>query len=282
MANKRYLPFALREVKMCQGATPDAGYPTRKQAVQISSLDIGTDKDVLLQDLSVRLITTGRDNPIPCTDVLMRVGWLGKGYLLKRPLPVGTFHNKARPGCGSWRFIEPYFLDAKKHLRVLYTPRGTDSRYRGIVFNCTRADNGKQYYLYAGSEEPVSVANGAVPFVREHLGAPPDTGLWVHSVSISDYFLDVDEDGFADDGPQLQIVSPGGYEWFKFSPSNLAGAYNLAHMKYRWLDPGVSMMELGPERGWVIHPRQTFIVEIDMIRELNILAVVTLRGCVEV
>ena len=218
---------------------------------------------------------------------MMRVGWRGRGYILERPIQIGAWVNKGRPLTNCWRLEKPYYLAANGAMQAIVRAHRVgdegEGLFRGIAFNCTREDNGKPYYLYESTDGPISSAvNPTVGFRKQHLKAPPDTGLFIHSVVESDYGtagVIATVPSLVDDG--VRIISPNGYEWLKVSDrSNLAAVIPLYHQQ--WLGLSASMIELGSERGWIIQPKEALLLEFENRSDTTVGLAITLRGSVEV
>jgi len=267
---KNYLPFALREISTVAHVDANTGVGP-PSAIQVASFDVGFGGRTILQDLCVYdYLSEGS----PSTNLLMRVGWLGKGYITEKRLPAGLFVNKSRPLVPVWELPRPYVLWPNQQLRSRIAVDGSGWSTQGLVFNGVRLKDNRPCMLYDTTEE----AMGATPqagFADRSLRCPGEPPVAIHSVGISYW----DEDRL-NASLDVQIWSPQGREWFHCSP--YAGAPPPAQ-RLRWIDPPTDLLALGEERGWVIGTGQTFLVEFESLdTSTDMQLVTTLRGCVEI
>jgi len=267
---KNYLPFAVREIRTSAGVNWAGGIPPTQSAVQVVSLDVGFGEKVILQDLNVYAYTGGEAEP--STQLLMRVGYLGKGYLTERRLPAGLFINKSRPAVPVWEFIRPYILYPNQQLRARVATARNVFGSQGLMFSGVRLKDNRPCMLYDTTENVIAAGGGA-GFVDTSLRCPGDSPVALHSVSIADWDFTKTANTSV-----VQIWSPHGREWFQVSP--FAGPPPAADQK--WIDPPVDMLSLEEFRGWSIGSGQTFLVEFENTGPDNFNVMVTLRGSVEV
>ncbi|MHC4643863.1 MAG: hypothetical protein ACYTBJ_00075 [Planctomycetota bacterium] len=266
---KNYLPFAVRETRTVFNPINGAGAP--RQAVQIGSMDVGFGNRVILGDMSVYAYQATGD---PSTQILMRLGWLGKGYILEKRLPAGTFLSKSRPLVPVWKFPKPYILWPNEQLRARIDVNNTNCGAQGVMFSGRRLVDDRPQLLYDTSEE--AVANGsATGFDDTTLRCPGDSPVELHSVSITDWAYDKTTNTSV-----VQVWSPQGRAWFQESP--FAGPPPAVGQK--WIDPAVDLTALGEERGWVLGSGQTFLAEFENTGNTSVDMIVqmTLRGSIEV
>jgi len=277
---QQYLPFALRELIVAEATLTPGGLPLPTNTViRVSSSEIGFERPVHLGDISVTAIAAEAQTVPEADSILMRIGWRGRGYILERPIQLGAWINKGRALYNCWRLEKPYYLPKSGVLQVLIQPYDNVNHFRGILFNCTREDNGEPYYLYDSTEEAIGADGDNMPIGlrKQHLKAPPETGLFVHSVEVPEY--DVTGISLAQTG--VRIIGPNGYEWLRVvDRSNVAALVPAYHQQ--WLGTPTSMIELGSERGWIIQPKQALLVEIENRSAVDIYTAVTIRGSVEV
>ena len=79
----------------------------------------------------------------------------------------------------------------------------------------------------------------------------------------------------------MRITSPNGYEWVKVV-DHVGIAASIAGSYQQWLGGPVSMMRLGSERGWIIQPKESLLIEFENRSDTTIYIVTTIRGSVEV
>ena len=270
MKIKNYLPFALREIRTVGAVNFPAGVPPTTSSVQISSLDCCFGDRVILGDLNVYAYQAAGE---PSTQLLMRVGWLGKGFLLEKRIPAGCFINKSRPGVPVWRFTKPYILWPNQQLRARMRRRQDLDGSLGIAFHGRRMVDDRPIIIYDTTEQDIAQNAAASGFSDPTLKAPGDSPVELHCVTGCDWGFDKTQNT-----SEIQIWSPKGREWFQFSP--FAGPPPPADQK--WIDPPTELFELGEDNGWVIGPGQTFLVEFENTSATAMNVMVTLRGSVEV
>ena len=264
---KNYLPFAVREIRRVW--SPAIRADLAIQSAQVSSLDVGFGERAILQDLNIYAYqATGE----PSTQLRMRIGWLGKGFLTEKLLPAGLFINKSRPAVPVWEFVKPYILRPNQQLRSRVTGVVDNFGSMGLVFAGRRLKDDRPEMLYDTTEDVVAVGGGA-GFADKSLRCPGDSPVALHSVAISDWdYTKTDNTGV------WQIWSPQGREWFHTNP--YIGPPPPANQK--WIDPPTGLLALGEERGWVLDTGQTMLIEFQNIGTTNIDVMMTLRGSVEV
>lgn len=266
---KNYLPFAVREIRTAAAVNFPGGIPPTTSSVQIASLDVGFGERAILQDLSVYAYqATGA----PSTQFLMRIGWLGKGFLTERRLPAGLFINKSRPLVPTWEFVRPYTLWPNQQLRSRMSTLVNTFGDLGLMFNGRRLKDNRPVVLYDTTEAYVAAGGGA-GFVDRSLRCPGDSPVELHSVGIPEWVVDK-----AANSAVVQIWSPQGREWFQVSP--FAGPPPPADQK--WVDPPTDMLSLESFRGWSIGTGQTFLIEFENVGTVDITVMATLRGSVEI
>ncbi len=276
---QQYLPFALREI-FAGAATFDpngVALPTYS-VMRVSSSEIGHDGPIHLGDITIATYSVAQT--IPEADaLLMRIGWRGRGYILERPIQLGAWINKGRALCNCWRLEKPYYLHKNGAMQVLLQPFDNTNLFRGVLFNCTREDNGEPYYLYESTDTAVGADGDTAPrgLRKQHLKAPPETGLFIHSVEIPDYQLA----GLTAADTGVRIIGPNGYEWIRVS-DQVGIAATIPGYYQQWLGTTCSMIELGAERGWIIQPKESLLIEIENRSASIIYIVSTIRGSVEV
>lgn len=269
MKIKNYFPFALREIRQVGAQNFPAGVLPSTSSVQISSLDCGFGDRVILGDLNVYAYQGEGE---PSTQLLMRVGWLGKGFLLEKRIPAGLFINKSRPGVPVWKFTKPYILWPNQQLKARIRRRLDTDGALGLALHGRRMVDDRPIIIYDTTEADVAQNAAAVGFSDPTLKAPGDSPVELHSVAITDW----DHDKTANVS-EVQIWSPGGREWFQ--NTQFVGPPPPADQ--RWIDPPTELFELGEDNGWVIGAGQTFLVEFENLSTSNINVVVTLRGSIE-
>lgn len=270
MKVKNYLPFGLREILTVGGQNFPAGIAPTMSSIQVQSFDINIDGNkVILGDLSVYAYQAEQ---YPSTQLLMRVGWLGKGYLLEKRIPAGLFINKSRPGVPVWKLPKPYILWPNQKLRARLNNLQDYDGSLGIAFHGRRMVDDRPIIIYDTSEQQ-AVVNTPVGFSDATLKAPGDSPVEIHSVAVSQWTY-----ARAQNSMEQQIWSPKGREWFQATP--LAGPPPPDDQ--RWIDPPTGLFELGEENGWEIGTGQTFLVEFENLGANDMTVMTTLRGCVEV
>lgn len=270
MKVKNYLPFGLREILTVGGQNFPAGIAPTTSSIQVQSFDINIDGNkVILGDLSVYAYQAEQ---YPSTQLLMRVGWLGKGYLLEKRIPAGLFINKSRPGVPVWKLPKPYILWPNQKLRARLNNLQDYDGSLGIAFHGRRMVDDRPIIIYDTSEQQ-AVVNTPVGFSDATLKAPGDSPVEIHSVAVSQWTY-----ARAQNSMEQQIWSPKGREWFQATP--LAGPPPPDDQ--RWIDPPTGLFELGEENGWEIGTGQTFLVEFENLGANDMTVMTTLRGCVEV
>lgn len=278
MSVQQYLPFALREfIAGARTLDPNGVALPTPTVIRVSSSEIGFESPIHLGDISVMVQSAGQT--IPEADaVLMRIGWRGRGFILERPIQVGAWINEGRALNDCWRLEKPYYLAPSGVLQVVTQPFDNHARYRGILFNCTREDNGEPHYLYGATEVTIGGDGDTNQFgyVKEHLKAPPETGLFIHSVEIPDYDITM-----AAQTSGIKITGPNGYQWLHVSDRTNVAAF-VPLYNQQWLGTPTSMIELGSERGWIIQPKQALLIEIENRSSAILYSAVTIRGSVEV
>lgn len=276
---QQYLPFALREIFAGAFTADPNGVPLPTFSVmRVSSAEIGFDGPIHLGDITVAALSLGQTIP-EADSLLMRIGWRGRGYILERPIQVGAWINKGRALYNCWRLEKPYYLHKNGAMQVILQPFDNTNYFRGVLFNCTREDNGEPYYLYESTDAAYGADGDTTPrgLRKQHLKAPPDTGLFIHSVEIPEYVLA----GFTFTDTGVRIIGPNGYEWLRVvDRSGLAAAVPGYHQQ--WLGTTCSMIELGSERGWIIQPKESLLIEIENRSGSVIYVMPTIRGSVEV
>lgn len=269
MKVKNYLPFAMREVLAVGAENFPAGVPPTTSSVQVSAFDVGFGDRAILQDLCVyAYMATGE----PSTDLLMRIGWDGKGYLTESKLPAGLFVNKSRPAVPVWEFVEPYIIWPNQNLRARMSTAINTFGAQGLVFNGVRLKDNRPVCLYDTTEAVVGAGAGA-GFVDRSLRCPSDSAVALHSVTIADWDFDKTANTSV-----WQIWSPGGREWFQVMPS----AGPPPPIDQKWIDPPVDLFSLEEFRGWSIGTGQTLLVEFENLSTTAMTVMVTLRGSVEI
>jgi len=265
---KNYLPFAQREITpVLAGGAGQTGVPT---SVRMDSMAVGHQGRVVLGDVNVYVVLA--DGSFAGNRILMRMGWLSKGYLLERRLPVGAFINKGRPLVSTWSFPRPYRLKANARLRATLNAGETTARYQGIMFNGVRCEDRRPMMLYDGNE---AESTALLPFNGMNLYAPTDSDVELYSVSIPEY-----QYSRADNATAVRIWGPGNREWFKVQPyvAAPAGMGNYT----RWIDPPGDLIEMERHRGWEVDSDETLLIEYENTTAVNAVIVTTLRGSLEV
>jgi len=308
-----YLPFAQREILELE--------PAEIKHVRLSSFGVEGSSRVILQDLAVRVFGFNEDyspdrggdiDPAPAqasTDewgwaggpertveyVLMRYGWDGKGYLLEECQPHGEFVNGGRTLSPTWRFIKPYRIDPGQRLRAHGVQGGRAEAQSlfpgGVLFFGKRVKDGRPYHLYATHKvggRAEKVANNAVLDLNsDNLRCPVDSPLLIYGVS---YHMLCDINNMVTTNSALiQVVDPNEREWFKLARVPAGNVVTQRQATEGWIDPPVSLINLGEERGWIQEKDETFIVELENpytdqgeTVDNTLTVSVTLRGSVEV
>ena len=264
---KNYLPFALRETR--QVSSPFTGTGPPIQSVQVTSLDMGFGQAAILGDLCVYARQAAGT---PSTQLLMRLGWLGKGFLLEKRMPAGLFLNKSRPSTSVWKFPRPYVLWPNQNLRARIIARGDRSADQGIMFNGVRLVDNRPCLLYDSDENNIAAAAG-VALAGPDMRCPGDSPVALHSVTVPNWV-------YAPEGgsSEVQIWSPQGREWFQVAP--FVAAPPAPYQK--WIDAPVGMLALGEDRGWYMGRGQTLLIEFENAGGADMSIMVTLRGSIEI
>lgn len=303
LRNMLMLPFLpatdrRRHIKVSGAAM---GYPGARVIVQDLSVEqvLGYPNAVLWNALPTGAAPSGNNGGV--LQLLMRIGWKGKGYLTEELLPYGTFLNKAKPLTPTWNFVKPYRMDPGEALTATVWPtanmvgagRGinTQGDYSvnfgkcvGVMFHGTRIKDGNPIMLYDATqaleinEDKTAPVFAKHPLTAKTLACPADTSILLHSVSTStfnngNYYGGAMTFGhFGLTGSMLQIYGPGGQEWMRpifnsYFPYVLPPGWDVSVQEYlsycRWVDIKGSLVELGEQRGWLKEPREEVTVELE-------------------
>lgn len=268
---KNYLPFALREIR-----TAIAGGKGGLTVAQIliSSMGLGHQQgESILGDLAIQL-----DVSVNASRHMMRLGWLGKGYINERPLPLGLFNNTSYDLASTWRFPKRYRLYPGESLRAIMTPEfNTVAQNLPIVFNGVRVKDDKPVLLYGLSVGQVIGAAGvAAPIVGDGLKCPTDSPVDIYSVAVHENNPDRVK---ANNKFALQIFGPDGREWFQQAEYVAVGGLPRATWPVdEYISHSTSYITLGESNGWYMGSDDTLLVEITDGQGGNFSARVTLRG----
>ena len=206
----------------------------------------------------------------------MRIGWLGKGFLLEDAVPEQLFVNVGTPGCSCWRFERPYRIYPGQRLRATIDPAAETTRYQGIVFQGVRVKDDLPVMIHDGNE--ALIGNGTVAALAgESMQCPADSAVDLYSVTIPEFTPNYTAALASSD---VQIWGPDDREWFRFVYRAAAAAVNLQENQW-WLNIPGGYIELGEERGWIQKPGETFVAEFENLSANDIIVASTIRGSVE-
>lgn len=266
---KNYLPFANRivmELPLGQDIVP----------AEFSALDIGvqTGGRAILQDLCIKVAYAGKgDQPYLQGQVGLRYGFLERGFLTSRHIPIDVYMDDGYPMYQTWELVRPYRLFSKERLGVGHHEIHDDITMNnaGTTFNCVNRTTQLPYILHEATfgihDDEASVFNAF-----DTLRAPHDADLDIYSVCFS-------ENIFGN-----QVMGPGRRPWFNTSSQDQGLALFNYYEYLDWARGTGTLIGLGEKDGWYLEPNQTFMLDmIDWSGGQNTYqAVVTLRGVLEV
>jgi len=285
-----FLPFAAREVMILAAGEIKAAKIT---SLAISSKQLGS--HVVWQDMCVwepaKYNNYAADAGDGFEDALyMRYGLKNRGYLLDRPLPVGVFGSGGRPMHPTWKFERPYIIYPGEALsaRIITggvpdaywtTPLGTRQSAPGIIFNCVREKDGQPHILHASIQELFDVGVER-PLTGTFLKCPSDSPIRVYGVSHYQWHnrnslpAGVEPLG-------IEIYGVNGQSWLHriVDPATTLNAQEIIGS---WIDPPMSLIQLGVDLGWRTPAESPLAIEFENRATIAKEFVVTVRGFAEV
>jgi hypothetical protein len=283
---KNYLPFVHRGVLQVPAHTIGNDYPAyARDPVAFGSLDIGVQSGgrAILQDLCIYATPTDPQEGTLVPGTLgLKLGWLGKGYLTRKHMPLDVMADGSIEIYHSWTLPRPYRLFSKERLTARFKGVGSQhpdiGSYCGISFDGIRTATQEPYFLH-DAYRPLKDAETEAVLDALTLRAPHDSDIDIYSVGVYPNPL---EGARSLTLPGLQIEGPGRRTWFK-SGSQEMGLTNYDSLEALWwLTPWTSLIKLGEEDGWFMHYGQGLLADIRNWNEFTVDIVVTLRGCLEV
>lgn len=290
MGRKNYHPFVSREV--FQVAAGDA------KAISSFSTMFGSrfkDGYVYLQDVAVWLPQYDLYNqPNVYTNLRMRYGYKGRGFLIEEPVLFSVLCNGQKPVMPVWEFIKPYTIYPGQKMSARIGPYGFGTysgydatQYPAIAFRGVRLADNKPIILYDVAAKHIHKASEPVAMYRSSLQCPSDSPVNIYSVAFSSMLHAMDSvtySGAFACTALLEVFDPDNRPWLQVRADNASQAVlGESGLKSEWIVPRANVIELGPDRGWILPVSQPFILEYENVDPRATWIVgTTIRGFVEV
>jgi len=287
---KNYLPFANRAIFSID-KTGEAVTAYARRPVEFGAMSIGVQGDsrAILQDLCIHVVTDEEEGAFTDPgEIGVRLGWVGKGYLTQRHMPLDVMQDGGYELYRSWTFPRPYRLFSKERLKVQLEGIAYGKAKKPTFWDAGATFNG----VNVATQEPIILHDGLSlnpdedglskhVLDGEFLRTPYDSDVDLYSLSFGNAPLLTSRDPDAAN-IAYQVEGPGRRNWFKYDSQTMALVGAAVWERMWWAAPFASLIKLGEEDGWYMHQGQTLLVDIRDWANVAATIVVTLRGSLEV